>query len=93
MSIPTRSEAFDYGALSRGRVVSGEKERLAWIPDVDVIEAKMPCLSHRARSGSTQIPDIKIQGIPDSRREAMGMKALKLVVFFNGIQSPVLLVR
>jgi hypothetical protein len=28
-----------------------EKERLALIPDVDVIEGKVPCLSHRARLG------------------------------------------
>lgn len=29
------------------RAVGWEKERLASIPDVDVIEAKVPCLSHR----------------------------------------------
>jgi len=53
--------------------VGGEKERLALIQDVDVIEGKVPCLSHRARSGSTQIPDIKIQGILYSRREGKRM--------------------
>lgn len=34
------------------RAVGWEKERFSLIPDVDVIEGKVPCLSHRASSGS-----------------------------------------
>jgi hypothetical protein len=45
--------------------VGWEKERLASIPDVDVIEGKVPCLSHRARSGSnTRYKDPRHGGLP-----------------------------
>lgn len=45
------------------RVVGWEKERLASIPDVDVIEGKVPCLGSIGLK--YQIPDIQIQSIPE----------------------------